>query len=79
MNEIYLIDLKEGEKAIITSIVGGWQATKRLADLGLTPETKIKLLRKAFWGGPIEVEVRGSRLVLGRGLASKILVKKYAE
>jgi len=25
--------------------------------------------------GPIEIEVRGTRLALGRGLASKVLVK----
>jgi ferrous iron transport protein A len=74
MNEVYLINLKEGEKAIITSIVGGWQATKRLADLGLTPNTQIKILRKALMG-PLEIEVKNSRLVIGRGLASKILVQ----
>lgn len=73
-NEIFLIDLKEGQKGIIISILGGRKAIKRLADLGLAPQTEIKILRKAL-RGPIEIEVRGSRLVLGRGLASKIVVK----
>ncbi|OGD53784.1 hypothetical protein A3J78_02555 [Candidatus Beckwithbacteria bacterium RBG_13_35_6] len=68
-----LIDLKEGEQAVIFSINGGWQASKRLADLGLTPGVEVKILKKLF-SGPIEIEVRGSRLVLGRGIASKILV-----
>ena len=72
-NEISLIKLREGEVAEIISVIGGRMATKRLADLGLILGTKIKVLRKAPWG-PVEIEVRGSRLVLGRGLASKILV-----
>lgn len=72
--EIYLTDLKEGQVAEIKSVTGGWGATKRLADLGLTPGTKIKILRIAPVLGPVEIEVRGSRLVLGRGLASKVLV-----
>lgn len=76
-NEISLIKLREGEVAEIISVIGGRMATKRLADLGLILGTKIKVLRKAPFWGPIEIEVRGSKLVLGRGLASKILVKRY--
>jgi ferrous iron transport protein A len=74
VEELSLTQIKEQKEAVIASIAGGQQATKRLVDMGLTPGTRIKLLRKAFWG-PLEIEVRGSRLVLGRGLAVKILVK----
>ncbi len=70
-----LIDMKEGQRGIIVSILGGRMATKRLADLGVTPGTKVKVLRNAPFHGPIEIEARDSRLVLGRGLASKVLVK----
>lgn len=73
--ELSLISLKLGQIGEILSIAGGRMATKRLADLGLTPGTTVKLLRKAPLWGPVEIEVRGSRLVLGRGLASKVLVK----
>ena len=78
MRKTTLIKLKEGQVAEIVSVAGGWRATQRLADLGLTPGTQIKLLRKAPLWGPVEIEVRGSRLVLGRGLATKVLVK-YVE
>jgi len=78
MKQTSLINLRPGEEAEIISIFGGQMATKRLADLGLTPGTQIKLLRKAHLWGPVEIEVRGSRLVLGRGLATKVLVK-YVE
>ncbi|PIP15221.1 ferrous iron transport protein A [Candidatus Roizmanbacteria bacterium CG22_combo_CG10-13_8_21_14_all_35_9] len=75
MNEILLIKLQRGIEAKIISISGGRFASKRLADLGLTPGTKIKVLRRAPFFGPVEIEVRGSKLVLGRGLSAKILVK----
>jgi Fe2+ transport system protein FeoA len=75
MNEIPLTDLKEGEEAAIVSILGGRAASKRLADLGLTPGTQIKILRNALFGGPMELELRGSKLVLGRGIAAKVVVK----
>lgn len=47
---------------------------KRLSDLGLTPGTKVTLVKSAPFHGPLEVSVRGSRLAIGRGMASRILV-----
>jgi Fe2+ transport system protein FeoA len=76
-NQLTIIKLRENQEAEIISIIGGRMANKRLADLGLTSGTKVRVLRKAPFFGPIEIEVRGSELVLGRGLASKILVKRH--
>lgn len=73
--ELFLTDLELNQEGEIISIMGGSIATKRLADLGLISGTNIKVINKAPFSGPIKIEVRGSRLVLGRGLASKILVK----
>lgn len=69
-----LIEVEDGQTGIIVSVVGGKNLTKRLADLGLVSGTEIKVIRKALFSGPLQVEVSGSRLVLGRGLASKIMV-----
>jgi len=69
-----LTNLNEGQEAVVVSIVSGPRANKRLSDLGLTPQTKIKLIRKSLFRGPIEIEVRGSKLAIGRELASHILV-----
>jgi Fe2+ transport system protein FeoA len=74
-NELPLINLKNGQKGVIISIAGGWRATKRLADLGLTPETTVEVLKKAPFSGPLLIEVRGSKLILGKGLAAKVLVR----
>ena len=48
--------------------------SKRLNDLGLTPGTKVTVVKSAPFNGPLEVSVRGSRLAIGRGMASRILV-----
>jgi ferrous iron transport protein A len=49
---------------------------KRLMDMGLTPGTKVTVVKSAPFHGPFEVLVRGSRLALGRGMAERILVEK---
>ena len=69
-----LTDLKENQKGNILSIIGGRHATQRLTDMGLTPGTEVKMLRKGRWC-PIEISVRGSMLALGYFIAKKILVK----
>jgi ferrous iron transport protein A len=74
-NKTILTDLEDGQIGIIVSITGGKKAIKRLADLGLNPGTGIKVLRKAWFSGPVQIELCGSKLVIGRGLASKIVVQ----
>lgn len=75
MGNFSLINLKNGQKGVIISITGGWRATKRLADLGLTPETVVEVLKKAPFSGPLLIKVRGSKLILGKGLAAKVFVR----
>jgi ferrous iron transport protein A len=70
-----IIDMHDGQTGIIISITGGRMATKRLADLGLRPGMEIKVLRRTLFSGPIQIEACSSKLVLGMGLASKILVE----
>ncbi|MCX8187377.1 MAG: ferrous iron transport protein A [Nitrososphaeria archaeon] len=48
---------------------------KRFADLGIVSGSRIRVLRKAPFGGPIEVEVSGSRFLIGRRLAERIIVE----
>ncbi|MEM1563062.1 MAG: FeoA family protein [Candidatus Bathyarchaeia archaeon] len=74
--ELYaLTELAEGEKGIMVRALGGFGLIRRLAEMGLTPGVEVKLLRKGSFGGPVEIEVRGVALALGRGVASKVLVK----
>ncbi|MEM0313979.1 MAG: FeoA family protein [Candidatus Bathyarchaeia archaeon] len=74
-----LTDLAEGEKGIVVKALCGFGLARRLTEMGLTPGTEIKLLRKGIFGGPVEIEVRGVALILGRGVASRVLVKPVKE
>jgi ferrous iron transport protein A len=74
-SEITLNELEDGQIANIISVLGGKMLTKRLADLGITSGTEVKVIRRTLFSGPVQVEVAGSRLVLGWGLASKIMVE----
>jgi ferrous iron transport protein A len=64
--------LKNNKEFIVRQVLAGWRAKTRLANLGIVPGTKIKKLRSAPLFGPIQVKVKGSDLVIGRGLARKI-------
>ncbi len=68
-------DLGEGDSARIVSVEAGHMAKRRLEDMGLTEGTKITVGRVVPAGGPVEICVRGSCLVLGRGIAKRILVE----
>jgi len=73
---IAITALKHGEKAKIVFVRGGGGVMQRLCDLGLTNGTTISLLREAPMNGPVEICVRGCKLVIGRGIAEKIFVQK---
>ena len=68
-----LTDIKEGLKANLRSISGGRQLRTRLAALGLLPGTEIEVIQNSG-KGPFVVSVKGSRIVIGRGMASRVEV-----
>jgi Fe2+ transport system protein FeoA len=75
MIETPLSALCYGEQAKISKINGGCELIRRLTEMGLTLGTTIKVVSDAF-GGPVVIEVRDSRLALGRGVATKIYVEQ---
>ncbi len=64
--------LEKAEVGVIHAIQGGKSLTSRLAGMGIALNAKIKVLRKS--GGLVIVQVADTRVVLGSGEASKILV-----
>jgi len=70
-----LTSLDEGEKAVVVYTIGGHGMIRRLAEMGLTPGTHIKILRHGLMSGPVQIEARGVCLALGHGVASRIFVK----
>lgn len=70
---MYLIDLKKGSKKVIKEITGNVNARKKLLHLGLVPGVEVKVIENNN-KGPIVIEVFNSKIMLGRGMASKIMV-----
>lgn len=71
-----LTECESGEEVIVLSVNAGYRAKTRLGNLGIVPGVKVKKTKNAPFRGPIEIKVKGSSLVLGRGLASKIIVSR---
>ncbi len=72
-------DLKENQEGLISFIRGDNNVLRRLLDLGLTPDTKIKVCRVSPLKGPVEIAFRGSRLALGDEIARNVFVEKVAK
>ncbi len=64
-----------GSEVTLISIVGGRGLRARLTDMGLNKGMKLKVLH-SHRPGPCIILVGNTRLVLGYGMAQKILVKE---
>jgi len=62
-----------GQTVTFVKARGGFGLMHRLAELGLTPGEEIEVINRG--PGPFIVLVRGTRLVLGRGMVHRILVR----
>ncbi|MFZ2095169.1 MAG: FeoA family protein [Anaerolineales bacterium] len=70
---ISLSDIKVGKHAVVSQLCGGKEFTNRVAALGFTIGTEITVIQN-YGSGPVIVAVRNSRVALGRGEATKVLV-----
>ena len=61
---IPLLALSVGLVARIAEPPPGAEIPRRLADLGFVPGTELWIVRRAPFGDPIELEIRGYRLCL---------------
>ena len=63
-----------GQVVRLLSVRAGDGLRKRLAEMGLVPGVELEVLQNAS-RGPFIIRVRGSRMVLGHGMAQKIIVE----
>jgi len=70
-----LSHLPINKKARIASIHGGYGFQRKLSVMGIREKQEIKIVSKQPFHGPLTVEVRGSQMTLGRGMAQKITVE----
>ena len=67
-------NLEQGQCGKISLIRGGYNVLNRLLDMGLKPGIEILAVRVTAPSGPVEVSVGSSKIVLGKGVASKVFV-----
>ena len=60
---------------IFTHLEGGRGAMQRLTDMGLLPGERLMVLHNTGFG-PVTVLIKGAKVALGHGLASKVIVEE---
>lgn len=62
-----------GQEVVLVNIQGGIQMRHRMAEMGLTPGVRFRVVA-ASRGGPVVIQVKGSRLMIGRGMLHRVVV-----
>ena len=75
VNNISLVQLSTGSRAVVKQLGGGKDFAIRLAAMGLSVGSHLEVLQNSVHG-PLLVLVRETRIALGRGEALKILVEE---
>ncbi len=68
-----LSTVKAGETVKLAGIEAGRGLNSRLASMGLVPNVEITVVRNRH-PGPFVITVKDSKMMLGRGMAHKIMV-----
>lgn len=69
--------MKVGQAGMVSELTtSDPQYRQKLLRMGLTRNAEFTVVRKAPFGGPIEIEVKGSRLVLRSDEADALEVEK---
>ncbi|WP_133406422.1 FeoA family protein [Parashewanella tropica] len=74
-----LSELEPGDKVTVSEVGNSEMSQtikRKLLSMGITPKSKITLIRRAPLGSGLEIEVRGSRLCVRSELADAIEVTR---
>lgn len=66
--------VQAGRRVRLVAVDAGYGLQGRLAAMGLVPGVEIEVLRNSLHG-PFLIAVKGSRIMIGRGMAQKIIVE----
>lgn len=67
-----LTNLPIGEIATVVSVRGENAVTRRLMEMGVVPGVRVRVVKTAPFGDPIEVRLRGYNLAMRRAEADAI-------
>lgn len=73
---ISLLQLRANGRAQVIELTGGMGFQSQLDSLGIRPGKVVQKITAQPLRGPLLIELDGSRIAIGRGMASKILVKE---
>ncbi len=69
-----LVTVPSGKRVRLVGVDAGRRFQAKLAAMGLVSGTELEVV-SSLAGGPLIVEAKGTRLMLGRRMARKILVE----
>lgn len=72
-----LLMVKHNKKVKLKEIAWGAKLKKKLNDMGLTPGVEFQVVSSTSYG-PMVINLRGTRLALGKGIVSKIFIEEVA-
>lgn len=67
--------IEKGETGLVKSVEGDGKVRRRLFDMGVTPGAKVTLRKKAPFGDPIEITIRGYELSLRKAEAELVNIE----
>ncbi len=67
------------DRAKVVAIDGGTRVTSHLNTLGIHVGDTVLVVERAPFRGPVLIEIHGSRVALGRGVARKVQVEVAAD
>ena len=70
-----LVDFRIGESGLIKKVEGEGRLRRRLLDMGVTPNAKVYLRKKAPLGDPLEITIRGYELTLRKSEAELVYLE----
>jgi Fe2+ transport system protein FeoA len=59
----------------ILLITGGWDVRRSFNQMGIQPGDRVRVLRRAPFGGPLVIDNKGTRVAVSRQLAQKVRVE----
>ncbi|GHT73256.1 ferrous iron transporter B [Bacteroidia bacterium] len=79
MNNLYLSDLKTGEKAVIVKVLGHGAFRKRITEMGFVKGKKVSVIKHAPLQDPVEYEIMGYKVSLRHSEAELVEVVPVEE
>ena len=73
-----LAQLGSGKSAFVKCVNGEGPVARRLMEMGIVPGVKVRVVKSAPFGDPIELRLRGYSLALRKSEAKTVEITKQA-